>query len=374
MNVVRLMFLEDNLNDVYEREGEKAEMTNQKKTRFAIVGCGRIAPKHAESILALEEAELIAACDILPEQAQAFADKYQAQPYTDYMEMLQREDIDVVTIATSSDLHAEIGIAAAKAGKHVMVEKPMAMTLQSADALITACREAGVKLAVIHQNRYNKSIRLLRKALEAGRFGRLTHGQATVRWNRDDHYYAQAPWRGTKLQDGGCLMNQSIHNIDLLQWMFGPVESVFGYTATNLRKIEMEDVGAAVIKFKNGAIGLIEASSTIYPRNIEETLNVFGETGSVIVGGIAVNRIETWEFSDAEEEKRQIFASQENDPPNVYGYGHREVILDMIEAIRENRVPAIPGEEGRKALEIILAIYRCQETKEPVRFPLIERE
>ncbi|WP_434511180.1 Gfo/Idh/MocA family protein [Desulfitobacterium sp. AusDCA] len=343
-----------------------------KKVRFAVVGCGRIAPKHAESIVALPEAELVAVCDIIPEKAQAFADKYGAKPYTSYEEMLAKEDIEVVTIATSSDLHAPIGIAAAKSGKHVMVEKPMAMTLKSADELIKTCKDNGVKLEVIHQNRFNKSVKLMRKALEEGRFGKMTHGQATVRWNRDDNYYAQASWRGTKLQDGGVLMNQSIHNIDLLQWTFGPVESVFGYTTTAMRKIEMEDVGGAVIKFKSGAIGLIEAASTIYPKNIEETLNVFGSTGSVIIGGIAVNRIEAWEFPKSEEEKKQIFASQESDPPTVYGFGHREVISDMIQAIREDRTPAIPGEEGRKALEIILAIYKCQETKEPVVFPLVE--
>ncbi|MEL1133793.1 Gfo/Idh/MocA family oxidoreductase [Desulfitobacterium sp. THU1] len=347
-------------------------MDKQKKMRFAIIGCGRIAPKHAESILALEEAELVAVCDVVPEKAQAFADKYGAKPYLFYEEMLEKEEIDVVTIATESDLHAPIGITCAKAGKHVMVEKPMAMTLESADELIRTCHEAGVKLSVIHQNRYNKSIKLMRQALEEGRFGKLTHGQASVRWNRNDAYYSQAPWRGTKLQDGGVLMNQSIHNIDLLQWTFGPVESVFGYTRTALRKIEMEDVGVAVIKFKNGALGVIEAASTIYPKNIEETLNIFGETGSVMIGGIAVNRVETWEFPDSDEEKQAIFAAQENDPPNVYGFGHREVIKDMIDAVREDRTPSIPGEEGRKALEIILAIYKCQETKEPVVFPVVK--
>ena len=347
-------------------------MTEEKKMRFAIIGCGRIAPKHAESIVALPEAELVAVCDIVPEHAQNFADKYGAEPYTDYHEMLKRPDIDIVTIATPSGLHAEIGIAAAEAGKHVLVEKPMAMTLKTADALIAACKKAGVKLGVIHQNRFNASIKLLRQALEDGRFGKLTHGQATVRWNRNDNYYTQAPWRGTKLQDGGVLMNQSIHNIDLLQWMFGPVESVFGYTSTFMRKIEMEDMGAAVIKFKSGSIGIIEAASTIYPKNIEETINIFGETGSVIVGGIAVNRVEVWEFPDSTEEQQKIFASQENDPPTVYGFGHRELIADMIQAIRTDRVPAIPGEEGRKALEIILAIYKCQETKQPVVFPLVE--
>jgi predicted dehydrogenase len=353
---------------------EKGIMVNNKRMRFGIIGCGRIAPKHAESIMALEEAELVAVCDIIPERVRDFAEKYSAVPYEDYRRLLERKDLDIVTIATSSDLHAEIGCAAAQAGKHVMVEKPMAMNLRSADQLIAACRESGVKLAVIHQNRFNKSVKLLRKALEDGRFGKLTHGQATIRWNRDDNYYAQAPWRGTKLKDGGVLMNQSIHNIDLLQWMFGPVDSVFGYTETNLRHIEMEDVGAAVLRFKNGAIGLIEASSTLYPKNIEETLNIFGATGSVIIGGIAVNRIEVWEFPDSEDEKQEIFAAQEGDPPTVYGFGHREIIQDMIQAIKDDRLPAVHGEEGRKALEIILAIYQCQKTKQPVVFPLVENE
>ncbi len=342
------------------------------KMRFAIIGCGRIALKHAEAVMNIPDAELVAVCDIVLEKAESFAQKYQAEPYQNYREMLKRRDIDLVTIATPSDLHAEIGIASAREGKHVLVEKPMAMTLSSANELIAACHQAGVKLGVIHQNRFNKSIKLLRQALEDGRFGKLTHGQATVRWNRDDNYYAQAPWRGTKLQDGGVLMNQSIHNIDLLQWMFGPVESVFGYTETNLRKIEMEDVGVAVLRFKNGALGIIEAASTIYPKNIEETLNVFGETGSVVVGGVAVNRIENWEFPDSEQEKQQILASQENDPPTVYGFGHWELFVDMIKAIRQDLSPAVPGEEGRKALEIILAIYRCQETKTPVILPLGE--
>lgn len=347
-------------------------MENKNKLGFGVIGCGRIAPKHTESIIAIPEAELIAVCDIVSEKAEDFARRYQAEPYLDYHELLQRKDIDIVTIATSSGSHAEIGIAAAKAGKHVMVEKPMAMTLKEADLLIRTCKECGVKLGVIHQNRFNKSIKLLRQALETGRFGKLTHGQATVRWNRNQDYYAQAPWRGTRLQDGGVLMNQSIHNIDLLQWMMGPVESVYGYTATALRKIEMEDVAGAVLKFKNGAIGLIEAATTIYPKNIEETLNIFGETGSVVIGGIAVNKVEIWEFPESEEEKKQILASQENDPPTVYGFGHREIIDDMIKAVKNDGAPAVPGEEGRKALEIILAIYQCQETGLPVKLPLIE--
>lgn len=345
---------------------------SKEKLGFGVIGCGRIAPKHTESIIAIPDAELIGVCDIIPEKAEEFARLYNAEPYLDYKELLQREDIDIVTIATPSGNHAEIGIEAAKAGKHVMVEKPMSMTLKEADNLIRACKEYNVKLSVIHQNRYNQSIKTLRAAMESGRFGKLTHGQATIRWNRNDEYYTQAPWRGTKLQDGGVLMNQSIHNIDLLQWMMGPVESVFGHTTTALRPIEMEDVAGAVIRFKNGAIGLIEAATTIYPKNIEETLNIFGETGSVIIGGIAVNRVDTWEFQDSEEEKKQIFAAQENDPPTVYGFGHREIIEDMIKAVKSNTSPPLNGEEGRKALEIILAIYKSQESGLPVKIPLLD--
>lgn len=347
-------------------------ITSKEKLRFGIIGCGRIAPKHAESIIAIPEAELVAVCDIISEKAERFAHLYNADPYLDYKELLQREDIDIVTIATPSGIHAEIGIEAAKAGKHVMVEKPMAMTLKQADYLIKACQEYNVKLSVIHQNRYNKSIKILREAMEKGRFGKLTHGQATIRWNRNEDYYIQAPWRGTKLQDGGVLMNQSIHNIDLLQWMMGPVESVFGYTTTALRQIEMEDVAGAVIRFKNGAIGLIEAATTIYPKNIEETLNIFGETGSVVIGGIAVNRVEVWEFPESEGEKNQIFSAQESDPPTVYGFGHREIIEDMIKSVKSNTSPPINGEEGRKALEIILAIYKSQESGLPVKLPLLD--
>lgn len=249
--------------------------------RFALIGCGRIAPKHAESLMALPEARLVGVCDIVDERRHEFAHKYSdnlpnlVRCYSDYHEVLACADIDAVSIATPSGLHAEIGIAAARAGKHVLVEKPMAMTLSQADALIEACRSAGVKLGVIHQNRFNASVKTLRQALEAGRFGQLTHGQATVRWNRNDDYYRQAPWRGTREQDGGVLMNQSIHNIDLLQWMLGPADTVFGFTHRAMRPIEMEDVGAAVLKFRNGAIGVIEAASTIYPKNIEETLNIF---------------------------------------------------------------------------------------------------
>jgi UDP-N-acetyl-2-amino-2-deoxyglucuronate dehydrogenase len=257
-----------------------------KKINFGIIGCGRIAYKHAEAIKKNEKANLLCVCDVIKERAVDYKDKYGAECcYTEYHELLENPDLDVVSICTPSGMHAEMGIAAAKAGKHVIVEKPMAMSLQDADDLIQACEDNGVKLAVCFQNRFNPPVQKLRRALEEGRFGKLTHASAVVRWFRPQDYYDQAPWRGTRANDGGCLMNQSIHNIDLLQWMMGPVESVFGYTANNLRKIECEDVGVAVLKFKSGALGVIEASTTVYPENLEETLNIFGEKGTVVLGG-----------------------------------------------------------------------------------------
>jgi UDP-N-acetyl-2-amino-2-deoxyglucuronate dehydrogenase len=268
--------------------------------------------------------------------------------------MLRRPDLDVVNICTPSGMHAEMGIAAAKAGKHVIVEKPMALSLKEADVLLNVCDENRVKLAVCFQNRFNPPVQKLRRALEEGRFGKLTHASAVVRWFRPQDYYDQASWRGTWAMDGGCLMNQSIHNIDLLQWMMGPVESVFGYTATNHRKIEAEDVGVAVLKFKNGALGVIEASTTIYPENLEETLAIFGEKGTVELGGIAVNKIETWKFADSQDENLEM---EQQVVPNVYGFGHDALIEDFIRAVIEDRRPYIDGREGIKALRIVLGIY-----------------
>lgn len=332
-----------------------------KKLNFGIIGCGRIAYKHAEAIKNNEKANLLCVCDIIEERAAEYKDKYGAEAhFTDYRKMLEYSGLDVVNICTPSGMHAEMGIAAAQAGKHVIVEKPMALSLKDADDLIGACDESGVKLAVCFQNRFNPPVQKLRRALEEGRFGKLTHASAIVRWFRPQDYYDQAPWRGTRAMDGGCLMNQSIHNIDLLQWMMGPVESVFGYTATNLRKIECEDVGVAVLKFKNGALGVIEASTTIYPENLEETLNIFGEKGTVVLGGIAVNKIETWKFADSTDENGAIDQHQQ-DVPNVYGFGHEALVEDFINAVINNSEPYITGREGRNALEIVLSIYNCKQ-------------
>ncbi|TCS83361.1 Gfo/Idh/MocA family protein [Tepidibacillus fermentans] len=334
---------------------------------FAIVGCGRIAPKHAESIMALEEANLVAVCDIIDEKAEEFAKKYNAKKYLNYDEMLEDPEIEVVNICTPSGLHAEMAIKAIEKGKHVMVEKPIAMTVEDANRIIEAAKRKGVKAAAVHQNRFNDAIQKTRQALEAGRFGKMSHGVASIRWNRNQAYYDQASWRGTREMDGGTLMNQCIHNIDLLRWMMGPVKKVYGNTATRFRRIEMEDVGVAVLEFESGALGVIEGASTIYPTNLEETLNLFGETGTVVVGGIAVNRIEKWRFSENfKEEEEAIVKAQAENPPTVYGYGHQLIIKDFIDAIKENRDPYVTLEDGKNALEIVLAIYESAEKDQPV--------
>lgn len=347
-------------------------MQNSKLLGFAIIGCGRIAPNHGQAIADLDGAVLVAAADIVKDRAVTFTERFGGEPYMSYKEMLERTDIDVVCICTPSGMHAEMGIAAAKAGKHVLVEKPMSLSLKDADALIEACRRYGVKLGVVHQNRFNPAIVRLRCAAEAGRFGQLNMGTAVLRWHRDQNYYVQAPWRGTWTQDGGCLMNQTIHAIDLLQWLMGPPDSVFAHTATRMRNIEAEDNAAAVLRFRNGALGMIESSVTIYPKNLEETLNIFGATGTVVVGGVAVNRIEAWRFSDGDDTEETVLSEQQSDPSSVYGFGHNPMIADFVDAIRNDREPVVPGPEGRKALEIILAIYRSAQTGQPVSFPFVE--
>lgn len=338
---------------------------------FGLIGCGRIARNHLKAIASLDNAHLTAVCDIVDERLAEAKEQYRCRTYVDYREMLKDPDIEIVSICTPSGLHARPAIDAMNAGKHVLVEKPMAMSLQEAGAMIAAAEKNKVLLGVVHQNRFNKAIVKLRQALEEGRFGKLTHGAMTVRWHRDKNYYDQAPWRGTWAQDGGCLMNQSIHNIDLLQWMLGPVESVFAYTATNAREIEGEDAAVAVLKFRNGAFATIEASTTVYPRNLEETLHIFGTTGTAGIGGVAVNKVESWRFEGVDE--AAVLADQDKEPPNVYGFGHYDIIKDFVAALEGGRQPAVPGEEGCKALEIILAIYHSVKYREEVKLPLAEK-
>ncbi len=335
--------------------------------KFGIVGCGRIAPKHAEAISALEEADLIAVCDIDEEKAKGFAEKYNAEMYIEYDKMLENPDIDVINICTPNAQHADMAVQAIEKGKHVMIEKPIALTLEDADRIIEAAEKAGVKASAVHQNRFNDAIQQTRKAMEEDQFGKMSHGIASIRWNRNMGYYNQASWRGTKEYKDGVLMNQCIHNIDLLRWMMGPIKKIDGSTATRFRDIEMEDVGVATVEFESGALGVIEGAGTIYPTNMEETLNLFGEKGTVVVGGIAVNKIEKWRFSESfQEEEQKILAEQADNPPTVYGFGHQNIIQDMIDAVKEDRDPYVTLQDGKNAIEIVLAIYESSETGKPV--------
>lgn len=338
---------------------------------FGVIGCGRISKNHLESLQALPGAKIIAVADLRESALRQAEIKYKCRGHLDYKELLQDPAIDIVNICTESGYHAQLAIEAMRAGKHVLVEKPMAMSLAEADRMIQTAKKMKVKLGVAHQNRFNAPVKKLRNALEADRFGKLTHAAATVRWNRNDAYYEQAPWRGTWALDGGCLMNQAIHNIDLLQWMMGPAESVFAYATTNLRQIEGEDTAMAMLKFKNGAFASIEAATTIYPRNLEETLSIFGTMGTARIGGIAVNQMQVWRLDGDDE--NAVLAEAEEVPPNVYGFGHADIIKDMMCAVEEDKEPAVSGEEGKKALEIILGIYHSVKYKKEITFPLEEK-
>ena len=347
-----------------------------KKLRFAIIGCGRISYKHVEGLANnFEDSELVAVCDIVAELASKRAQDYDnlcgISPaiYTNYKDMLDQIPIDAVAIATESGYHAEISIYCLNLGKHVLVEKPMALSTIDAKRMILAAEKNRVKLAVCHQNRFNPPIQQLRVAIEEKRFGKLVNATARILWARDMGYYKQAPWRGTWDQDGGTLMNQCIHNIDLLQWMMGgEIDTVYAQTGNYIRDIDAEDFGAIIVRFKNKAIGIIEGTACVYPNNLEETLSIFGEKGTVCIGGIAVNKIETWQFADELNSDSEVAATKEDDPDTVYGFGHIPLFKDFINAIKMDKKPLISGEDGMKAMQIILAAYKSQKIGMPVTF------
>jgi predicted dehydrogenase len=332
---------------------------------FALLGCGRIAPRHAQALAELPGAKLVAVCDVVESRARQFAQKYGAEAYTDYRYILDRADVDVVNVCVPSGLHVPIAQDVARAGKHVLVEKPIALNLADADALIHTCDSAGVTLGVVLQNRFNPPMRDLRRVVDSGKLGRLVLGNATVRWYRPQEYYEDG-WHGTWAMDGGALMNQSIHHIDALQWLMGEVKSVFAYTATLVHQMEAEDIGVAVVRFKNGALGTIEASTVTYPENLEGSVALFGESGSVKVGGTALNRKVFWKVADEIEREREMLMREQVDPPSVYGCSHREQIAEMIAAIREGRAPLTDGWAARKSLELVCAIYESARTHREV--------
>jgi UDP-N-acetyl-2-amino-2-deoxyglucuronate dehydrogenase len=283
--------------------------------------------------------------------------------------MLKDSKADIITIATPSGLHAEQGIAAANAGKHVVMEKPMAISLTGADSLVHACDKARVQLFVVKQNRLNPPVQLLKSAVDRNRFGRIYMASCTVHWARPQEYYDQAPWRGTWEFDGGAFMNQASHYVDLIQWLMGPVESVMAKTATLARRIETEDSGIAILKFRSGALGSIEVTMLAYPRNLEGSITILGEKGSAKIGGTAVNKIELWQFAEYDDDDKKV-AEADTSPPNVYGLGHQGYYRNVLAVLRGEAKPDTDGRAGRKSLELILGIYESAKTGREVPLPL----
>jgi predicted dehydrogenase len=347
----------------------------------ALIGCGRISSKHIEGfVYNADKLILTSLCDTIRTRAEEKETEYRKEipganiaVYSDYHEMLSVQKPDIVTIATESGSHAKITIDCLNAGAHVICEKPVALSTVDSKNMIITARNKKRKLAVCFQNRFNTPVQKLRAAVESGRFGRLLHGMIQIRWNRNKAYYAEAPWRGTWEYDGGTLMNQCTHGIDLLQWMMGEdAVRVQAQTRRFQRPIEAEDFGAAIVEFKSGAVGIIEGSADIFPSNLNETLSIFGEKGSVVIGGLAVNKFETWRFADSDytgDTEEKALNQNEKDPPNVYGFGHTALFKDFVEAIDNNREPLVSGENCKNAVEIILAIYKSQKTKGPVDLP-----
>ena len=340
-----------------------------KSFRVALVGCGRISANHFDAIRKIDGLTLVAVCDIIEDRARNAGESNGLPWFRSYAEMLKAVECDVVAIATPSGLHPEQGVMAARAGKHVVTEKPMAISLTGADELVQACDSAGVHLFVVKQNRLNAPVQLLKRAIEKGRFGRIYLANTTVRWSRPQEYYDQAPWRGTWEFDGGAFMNQASHYVDLIQWLIGPVESVVAKTATLARRIETEDTGVAVLKFRSGALGTIEATMLTYPRNLEGSLTILGEKGSAKIGGTAVNKVEHWIFADKDPDDDAIEGATTN-PPNVYGYGHEGYYRNVLAVLRGEADPDTDGRAGRKSLELILGIYESAKTGKEVSLPL----
>jgi len=361
------------------------------KLKLAVIGCGRIADNHLRAVLAnYRDIEVVALCDVIKNKALMEKLGYRIEVnekdipvnlgeiihpekinmYSDYKEMLQKEDIDICVICTESGYHAEIAIYCLNHNKHIIVEKPMAMSIKDADEMIKTAKENNLKLAVCHQNRFNKTIQKLRQAVDGGKFGRIFAGTARILWNRNKAYYDKGNWRGTWKLDGGCLLNQCTHNIDLLQWMMGSeIDSVYGQIGNYLHSyIQAEDYGSIIIRFDNGAIGNIEGTVNVYPKNLEETLTILGEKGTAVIGGLALNKILVWDFEDKKDSLEQVKKECDSEDGNIYGGGHVPLYQDFIEAIRDNREPLISGEEGKKSLSIILMAYKSQKDSRAIKY------
>lgn len=336
--------------------------------KYALVGCGRIAVRHSDLLGSgeIKGAKLAAVCDTQLDRAKVIGEKYSVPYFEDMHEMMSSTDIDVVTILTESGYHAEHVIALARHGKHIVVEKPMALKLDDADRMIRACDENDVRLFVVKQNRFNVPVQKLREAVVSGRFGKITLGTIRVRWCRPQAYYDQDSWRGTWAYDGGVLANQASHHVDLLEWMLGDVESVYAKSRTALADIEAEDTAVVILKFRSGALGIIEATTATRPKDLEGSISILGEKGTVEIGGFAVNEMKVWNFTDEVESDKSILSDYSVNPPNVYGFGHKAYYDHVQACLAESGPHLVDGLEGRRSLELISAIYESIETGKEV--------
>lgn len=334
---------------------------------FAIVGCGFIAKKHAAAIENINDARLVAVCDRYEPAMKPYIEQYGATSYAELDKMLKDEAIDVVCICTPSGLHAPIAEQVAAAKKHIVLEKPIAMTIEETDRIIEAAKSHDVKLSVVHPNRFRPVVQELRTIIDSGALGKISHANCIVNWNRNQEYYDQAPWRGTKEYDGGVLMNQAIHNLDLLLWFMGKPEEVYSMEATRLRNIEAEDVSTGVIRFESGALATVQAATTVYPRNFEESITIFGENGTVKIGGKNALFFEHLEIEGYSE--KDVITIKEKISSDPWGTpGHERIIADMIQAVQEDRQTLVTGEDGKKALELVLAFYESANKNQPIHF------
>lgn len=334
---------------------------------FAIIGCGFIAKKHAEAISQIPEAKLIAVCDKVESAMEPYVEQYGVKAFTDIDTMLKAGEIDAVCICTPSGLHEPIAVQAAAAKKHIILEKPIAMTLEETDRILLAVKENNVKMTVVHPNRFRPVVMELQKIMDAEMLGKISHASAKVNWNRSQEYYDQSLWRGTKQYDGGVLMNQAIHNLDLFLLFMGQPKQIFSMEATRFRKIEAEDVSVGVICFESGALGTVEASTTVYPRNYEESITIFGEKGTVKIGGsnaVYFEHIDIEGLGEAETEA--IIEKVKSDPWGIPG--HQCIITDFIQAVKEDREPIVTGEDGKTVLELVLAFYESAKNNSPIEW------
>jgi UDP-N-acetyl-2-amino-2-deoxyglucuronate dehydrogenase len=341
-----------------------------RKIRFALVGCGRISANHFDALdKHVEQVELVGVCD-RDAQALANAEKRTGAPGFRSLEaMLAGTQADIVILATPSGIHAQQAVQVAAAGRHVMTEKPMATTWQDGKKMVHACDDAGVHLFVVKQNRRNATLQLVKRAVEKKRFGRIFMVNINVFWTRPQAYYDSASWRGTWEFDGGAFMNQASHYVDLLDWLIGPVESVQAYTATLARNIQVEDTGVVNVRWRTGALGSMNVTMLTYPKNLEGSITIIGETGTVKVGGVAVNKIEHWTFADSDPDD-QVVAQASYETTSVYGFGHPLYYDNVIKSLRGEALPDTDGREGLRSLEILIATYLSARDSRRVALPL----